>query len=104
MKEFEDTVYKLQNWIIQLAKEHNIELNELALIKIRADPLVYGIELRQFFKDNAKAVAERDVAVLKELLPAQIQGREIPQPVIDKGFLFLAVFQSLFKDIDAGAE
>jgi hypothetical protein len=104
MKEFEDTVYKLQDWIIALAKENNVELDEVALIAIKSDPLMYGIELRDFFKKNAKAVAEKDVAALKALLPAQITGREIPEPVIEKGFLFLAVFQSLFKDLDAPAE
>lgn len=101
MKEFEDTVYKLQAWIISLAAEDNIELNELALIAIKSDPLIYGLELRDFFKKNAEAVARKDVAALKVLLPAQIRGREIPEPVIEKGFLFLAVFQSLFADLDA---
>ena len=102
MKEFEDTVFKLQRFILSAAAEVHVTPGELELIElvIRADPLVYAIHLRDFLGKHAAQIEQKDVAALKALLPAQFQHYEIPQPIVDKGFLFMRVFASLFADLD----
>lgn len=103
MKEFEDTVYKLQRFIVSSAAEVRVTPGEMELIEmfIKADPLIYAIHLREFLKEYAAQIEQKDVAALKALLPAQFQQYQIPQPIVDKGFLFIRVFQSLFADLDA---
>lgn len=103
MKEFEDTVYKLQTFIISSAAAVRVTPGEMELIEmfVRADPLIYAIHLREFLAEYKQQIEQKDVAALKALLPAQFQQYEIPQPIVDKGFLFIQVFQSLFADLDA---
>ena len=64
MKEFEETVYKLQRFIKAAALEVRVKPGELKLIElvVCADPLLYAVHLRDFFSNHADEIQRKDVA------------------------------------------
>jgi ribosomal protein S20 len=98
----DEVVRKLKIWAPQALSEigGNTEDCQAMRKAMDHDALLYVGEIRTFLKDYKKQVENKDWEYFQTLLPEKYQKVEIPKTIVEKGLLYLQVFQSLLKDLD----
>jgi hypothetical protein len=102
MTALDETVRKLKLWAPEALKQMGGKKDEVMELQkaMNHDTLMYIPYIKAILKDHAKRIELKDVAFFRSLMPVNYQVYAPTQEIVEKGFLYLRVFESLLKDLE----